>query len=50
MSCSWTRWLGGPYFCKALGVTARTLEIFEDLGLVQDAIDAGVWLTGVTVF
>ncbi len=38
------------YFCKALGVTARTLEIFEDLELVQDAIDAGVWLTGVTVF
>jgi 2-polyprenyl-6-methoxyphenol hydroxylase-like FAD-dependent oxidoreductase len=38
------------YFCKALGVTARTLEIFEDLGLVGEAIDAGVWLTGVTVF
>ena len=38
------------FFCKALGVTARTLEIFEDLGLVQQAIDAGVWLTGITVF
>ena len=38
------------FFCKALGVTARTLEIFEDLGLVEQAIDAGVWLTGVTVF
>lgn len=38
------------YFCKALGVTARTLEIFEDIGIVQDAIDAGVWLAGVTVF
>jgi choline dehydrogenase-like flavoprotein len=33
------------FFCKALGVTARTLEIFEDLGLVDQAIDAGVWLT-----
>jgi 2-polyprenyl-6-methoxyphenol hydroxylase-like FAD-dependent oxidoreductase len=38
------------FFCKALGVTARTLEIFEDLDLVQQAIDAGVWLTGITVF
>jgi 2-polyprenyl-6-methoxyphenol hydroxylase-like FAD-dependent oxidoreductase len=38
------------FFCKALGVTARTLEIFEDLGLVEEAIDAGVWLTGITVF
>jgi 2-polyprenyl-6-methoxyphenol hydroxylase-like FAD-dependent oxidoreductase len=38
------------FFCKALGVTARTLEILEDLGLVQQAIDAGVWLTGITVF
>jgi 2-polyprenyl-6-methoxyphenol hydroxylase-like FAD-dependent oxidoreductase len=38
------------FFCKALGVTARTLEIFEDLGLVEQAIDAGVWLTGIRVF
>jgi 2-polyprenyl-6-methoxyphenol hydroxylase-like FAD-dependent oxidoreductase len=38
------------FFCKALGVTARTLEIFEDLGLVEQAIDSGVWLTGITVF
>lgn len=28
----------------------RTLEIFEDLGLVEQAIDAGVWLTGIRVF
>ena len=38
------------YFCRALGVTARTLEVFEDLGIAQDAIDAGVWLTGIAVF
>jgi 2-polyprenyl-6-methoxyphenol hydroxylase-like FAD-dependent oxidoreductase len=38
------------FFCKALGVTARTLEIFEDLGLVNQAINAGVWLTGIRVF
>jgi len=38
------------YFCKALGITPRTLEIFDDLGFVQDAIDAGVWLRGVSSF
>jgi 2-polyprenyl-6-methoxyphenol hydroxylase-like FAD-dependent oxidoreductase len=32
------------YFCKAMGVTPRTLEIFETLGVVDEAIDAGVWL------
>ncbi|MGH7068346.1 MAG: FAD-dependent monooxygenase [Acetobacteraceae bacterium] len=30
------------FFCRALGVTPRKLEIFEDLGIVQDAIDTGV--------
>jgi len=35
------------FFCKALGITPRTLEIFGDLGIVDRAIDAGVWLTGV---
>ncbi|MFZ0505468.1 MAG: FAD-dependent monooxygenase [Chthoniobacterales bacterium] len=38
------------YFCKALGLTPRTLEIFEALGIVQPAIDHGVWLTGWTSF
>ncbi|SAK64946.1 FAD-dependent monooxygenase [Caballeronia ptereochthonis] len=38
------------FFVKALGVTARTLEIFEDLGIVREAIDAGVWLTGAETF
>ena len=35
------------FFCKALGVTPRTLEIFDNLGIVDRAIEAGVWLTGV---
>jgi 2-polyprenyl-6-methoxyphenol hydroxylase-like FAD-dependent oxidoreductase len=35
------------YYCKALGVTARTMEIFEDIGIAQRAIEAGTWLTGV---
>ena len=38
------------YFCKALGVTPRTLELFEALGVAEEAIDCGVWLTGWTNF
>ena len=38
------------FFVKALGVTARTLEIFDDLGIARDAIDAGVWLTAAETF
>ena len=38
------------YFCKALGVTPRTREIFDGLGVAAQAIDAGVWLHGVTAF
>src|SRR5262249_51969702 len=35
------------FFSKALGITARTLEMFDDLGIADAAIDAGVWITGV---
>ncbi|MEM5457527.1 FAD-dependent monooxygenase [Paraburkholderia phytofirmans] len=35
------------FYCKALGVTPRTIEIFEDIGIARRAIEAGVWLTGV---
>jgi 2-polyprenyl-6-methoxyphenol hydroxylase-like FAD-dependent oxidoreductase len=38
------------FFVKALGVTARTLEIFEDLGIAREAIDAGIWLTAADTF
>ena len=38
------------FFCKALGVTPRTLEIFDDIGIAQDAIDSGVWLQGLSAF
>ncbi len=38
------------YFCKAMGVTPCTLEIFEAIGVVDHAIDAGVWLNGMTAF
>jgi 2-polyprenyl-6-methoxyphenol hydroxylase-like FAD-dependent oxidoreductase len=32
-----------PY-CRAIGVTSRTLEVWDDMGIVQSMIDAGLWL------
>jgi 2-polyprenyl-6-methoxyphenol hydroxylase-like FAD-dependent oxidoreductase len=34
-----------PY-CRAIGVTPRTLEVWENMGIVQSMIDAGLWLRG----
>jgi 2-polyprenyl-6-methoxyphenol hydroxylase-like FAD-dependent oxidoreductase len=33
--------------CRAIGVTPRTLEVWEDIGIVRDMIDAGIWITGL---
>jgi 2-polyprenyl-6-methoxyphenol hydroxylase-like FAD-dependent oxidoreductase len=46
-ACVIDRQASRAFFCKALGVTARTLEVFDDIGIAADAIDAGVWLTGI---
>ena len=35
-----------PY-CRAIGVTPRTLEIWEGMGIAREAIDAGLWITGM---
>ncbi|MEV0809102.1 FAD-dependent monooxygenase [Micromonospora sp. NPDC050200] len=35
---------------KAIGVHCRTMEIWESQGIVRDAMDAGIWLTGNMVF
>jgi 2-polyprenyl-6-methoxyphenol hydroxylase-like FAD-dependent oxidoreductase/heme-degrading monooxygenase HmoA len=35
---------------KAIGIHCRTMEIWEDQGIVTDAMDAGIWLYGQTVF
>jgi 2-polyprenyl-6-methoxyphenol hydroxylase-like FAD-dependent oxidoreductase/heme-degrading monooxygenase HmoA len=35
---------------KAIGIHCRTMEIWEDQGIVTDAMDAGTWLYGQTVF
>ncbi len=32
-----------PY-CRAIGVTPRTLEVWDDMGIARDMIDAGLWL------
>jgi 2-polyprenyl-6-methoxyphenol hydroxylase-like FAD-dependent oxidoreductase len=33
-------------YCRAIGVTPRTLEVWDDMGVVQPLIDAGLWLVG----
>src|SRR6478736_4649230 len=35
-----------PY-CRAIGVTPRTLEAWEDMGIVREMIDAGIWIDGL---
>lgn len=35
-----------PY-CRAIGITPRSLELWEGLGIVPDLLDAGLWLTGL---
>jgi 2-polyprenyl-6-methoxyphenol hydroxylase-like FAD-dependent oxidoreductase len=34
-----------PY-CRAIGVTPRTLEVWDDIGVVRPMIDAGLWIVG----
>lgn len=35
---------------KAIGIHCRTMEIWEDMGIVREAMDTGIWLHGQTVF
>jgi 2-polyprenyl-6-methoxyphenol hydroxylase-like FAD-dependent oxidoreductase/heme-degrading monooxygenase HmoA len=35
---------------KAIGIHCRTMEIWEDQGVVDEAISAGIWLHGQTVY
>lgn len=39
-------WEPSPY-CRAIGVTPRTLEVWDDMGIAQRMVDAGVWITGL---
>jgi len=38
---------GREYWCKALGVSHRTLEIFDQLGIVDEAVNRGLFFTAV---
>ena len=33
-------------FCRAIGVSARTLKIWDDMGILRRAVDAGLWIKG----
>jgi hypothetical protein len=33
--------------CRAIGVTPRTLEVWDDIGIAREMIDAGIWITGL---
>jgi 2-polyprenyl-6-methoxyphenol hydroxylase-like FAD-dependent oxidoreductase len=35
-----------PY-CRAIGVTPRTLEVWDDMGIAMQMIDACLWLRGM---
>ncbi len=35
-----------PY-CRAIGVTPRTLEVWDDMGIAREMIDAGLWIDGL---
>jgi 2-polyprenyl-6-methoxyphenol hydroxylase-like FAD-dependent oxidoreductase len=46
-SCRVVDQLAAPLpYCRAVGVTPRTLEVWDDMGIVRSMIDAGLWLTG----
>jgi 2-polyprenyl-6-methoxyphenol hydroxylase-like FAD-dependent oxidoreductase/quinol monooxygenase YgiN len=35
---------------KAIGIQCRTMEILENIGIAREAMDAGIWLNGQTMF
>ncbi|KAA2213570.1 FAD-dependent monooxygenase [Teichococcus oryzae] len=37
-----------PY-CRAIGVTPRTLEVWDDMGIAREMLEAGLWITGQRV-
>ncbi len=40
--------LAGPLpYCRAIGVTPRTLEVWDDMGIAREMIDAGLWIDGM---
>jgi len=40
------RLLSPSPYCRAIGVTSRTLEVWDDMGIAREMIEAGLWITG----
>ncbi|MFZ6765245.1 FAD-dependent oxidoreductase [Pseudoroseomonas sp. WGS1072] len=40
------RLLSPSPYCRAIGVTPRTLEVWDDMGVAREMIEVGLWLTG----
>ena len=36
------------YYCKALGVTPRTLEVWDQIGVLEDALRFGIFTAGMS--
>src|SRR5215468_10676739 len=36
------------YFCKALGITPRTLEVWDQVGVFEDAVRHGLFTAGIS--
>lgn len=45
-----TRQLGQTYFSRALGLHARTLEVFDDMGIIQDILSKGRIINGIAFY
>ncbi len=41
------RLAGALPYCRAIGVTPRTLEVWDDMGIAREMIDAGLWIDGL---
>lgn len=37
-------------FCKAIGLQPRSLELFETLGILEEAVARGIWIKGQEVY
>ena len=45
VSCRIVDQLAAPQpYCRAIGVTPRTLEVWDDMGIAMPMIDAGLWI------
>ena len=39
-----------PQYAKAVGIQPRTLEVWEDMGLLREALDAAVQMRGQILY